>query len=150
MANTIPSPEIVGRLRSCSKVKLTNAKAGRMITYTSGCPKNQKRCWNTTGSDEDSKLRDSSSEKLRLRSRKRTVIPAPRTGKVVNSNTDTTAIAHVKMSFHSAGTPELRARVKLTRKVADPNSELSPSTCRNSMAKLIAEDGLYSPPESGK
>ena len=29
---------------------LTMPKAGRIMMYTSGCPKNQKMCWNITGS----------------------------------------------------------------------------------------------------
>ena len=52
-------------------------KAGRMRMYTSGWPKNQKRCWYRTGSPPPT---GSKNVVLRFRSVRSIVIPAARTG----------------------------------------------------------------------
>lgn len=57
---------------------LTTPKAGRIKAYTSGWPKNQNRCWKSTGSPPPLA---SKNDVLRLRSNRSIVIPPARTGR---------------------------------------------------------------------
>lgn len=57
---------------------------GRIKIYTSGCPKNQKRCWYKMGSPPPA---GSKKVVFRLRSVSSIVIPAARTGSERSSST---------------------------------------------------------------
>jgi len=50
MAYTIPKYPKIGLPENCATICETIPKAGMIIMYTSGCPKNQKRCWYKIGS----------------------------------------------------------------------------------------------------
>lgn len=57
-------------------------KAGNIKIYTSGCPKNQNKCWYKIGSPPPEGLKK---ELLKLRSVSNIVIPAANTGKDNNN-----------------------------------------------------------------
>ena len=69
---------------------LINLILGRIRTYTSGCLKNQNKCWNKIGS---LLLTGSKKVVLKLRSRRSIVIPLASTGKDKTSKRLVTAIA---------------------------------------------------------
>lgn len=75
-----------------TSIQETIPNAGRMMTYTSGCPKYQNRCWNTSGSPRS--VGDTNAVLVVL-SRSSRVIPAPSTGRVSNNRTDAVSIHHV-------------------------------------------------------
>lgn len=66
---------------------------GRMRIYTSGCPKNQKRCWYRIGSPPPA---GSKKVVFRFRSVSSIVIPAARTGKESRRSTAVTRTAQTK------------------------------------------------------
>jgi hypothetical protein len=70
---------------------LTIPKAGNINTYTSGCPKNQKRCWNKTGSPPPTGMKYTVAVFL---SKIIIVIAAAKTGKDSKSRNDVISIDH--------------------------------------------------------
>lgn len=70
---------------------LISPNAGRIKIYTSGCPKNQNKCWNNTGSPPPT---GSKNVVLKLRSNKSMVIAPANTGSDNNSKTNVTNILH--------------------------------------------------------
>jgi hypothetical protein len=80
----------------------------------------------------------------------KSVIPAPRIGKVVTSKKDTIAIdQEIRQNFRS-GIPIDLANCNETRNVIAPNSEDKPRTWRNKIAIETALALLKSTPVSGK
>jgi len=66
-------------------------KAGNIKIYTSGCPKNQNKCWNKIGSPPE---KGSKKLLLKLRSNKSIVIAPANTGKDNNNKNAVTNIVH--------------------------------------------------------
>lgn len=66
-------------------------KPGRMRIYTSGCPKNQNKCWYRIGSPPPE---GSKNVVFKFRSVRSIVIPAARTGRDNRSRTAVTKTAH--------------------------------------------------------
>ena len=66
-------------------------KPGRIIIYTSGCPKNQNRCWYRTGSHPPA---GSKKVVLKFRSVNSIVIAPARTGTAKRSKITVTKILH--------------------------------------------------------
>lgn len=50
IAPDMPKTPKTGRAACIEITLLTIPKAGKIKTYTSGCPKNQNKCWNRMGS----------------------------------------------------------------------------------------------------
>lgn len=67
-------------------------KAGITSMYTSGCPKNQNRCWNNMGSPPPA---GSKNVVLKFRSVNNIVIPPARTGRASTSKNAVKKIAQI-------------------------------------------------------
>jgi len=89
LANIIPLRPNRFLLEKCTTASLTIPKAGSIITYTSGCPKNQNKCWNSIGSPPPA---GSKNEVFRCRSVSNLVTPPANTGRAKSSNTEVTRI----------------------------------------------------------
>lgn len=120
-----------------------------MMTYTSGCPKNQNRCWNATGSDPSIEFPRSEGA-LPVLSSRSNVMPLPKIGKVVTRSTETTKIAHPTKQKCRTECPTDLAIARLTRKVTAPNSDERPSTWRKNTPMETAAEEEKSIPVSGK
>ena len=77
-------------------------------------------------------------------------MPAPKTGKLVSSKTETTATAQLTKSSAIVEIPLTRARTRVAKKVTAPASELRPKRCRLKIAIEIASDDEKSIPVRGK
>jgi len=107
MAYTIPKLPKISFLPQINITEwLTTPKAGRIKAYTSGCPKNQNKCWNKTGSPPPLA---SKKEVLRFRSRRSMVIPPARTGRDKTKSNPVIIIDQVKSVILSklTSTPRL-------------------------------------------
>lgn len=100
--------------------------------YTSGCPKNQNKCWYNTGFPPPE-----GSKKLVLifRSVNNIVIAPASTGKEVTSKTAVIPKAHTnKGKWPRVKEGVLRAQKIVDKKLIDPKIELAPATWRLKIA----------------
>ena len=103
-----------------------------MRIYTSGCPKNQKRCWYSTGFPPPA---GSKKEVLKLRSVRSIVIAPARTGRLVISRTEVTAIAQIIRGMRSNEMSEaVREQTIVVKKLILPKMEEIPATWRLKIA----------------
>ena len=105
---------------------------GRIRMYTSGCPKNQKRCWYRTGSPPPP---GSKKDVLRLRSVRSIVIPPARTGRDRRSSSTVNPTAHTKRGMRSRVIPSERMLMIVLIKLIAPRIEEAPAMWREKMAK---------------
>ncbi len=80
--------------------------------------KNQNKCWNATGSPPESAANFIKPEYPNCRSKKKinnTVIPAPKTGRVVINNIDTKNIEQIIKSQFKLLIPEFRLNWRLLK-----------------------------------
>lgn len=104
-----------------------------MRMYTSGCPKNQKRCWYSTGFPPPA---GSKKEVLKLRSVRSIVIAPARTGRLVISRTEVTAIAQIIRGMRSNEMSEaVREQTIVVKKLILPKMEEIPATWRLKIAR---------------
>jgi len=112
----------------------TNPNPGRMRMYTSGCPKNQKRCWYRIGSPPPA---GSKNEVLKLRSVNSIVIAPAKTGNERSSKIAVINTDHTKSGIRSKDIPIGRILVIVVMKLIAPRIEEAPARCREKMARSI-------------
>src|SRR5919107_106277 len=94
-------------------------KPGRIRMYTSGCPKNQNRCWNITGSPPPA-----ASKKwvLKLRSVSSMVIAPASTGSESSSRNTVTRIDHTNSGIRCRVMPGARMLKMVVMKLMAPRT----------------------------
>lgn len=111
---------------------LITPKPGMIRIYTSGCPKNQKRCWYRIGSPPPA---TSKKEVLKFLSVRIIVIPPARTGRESNNNTAVTTTAHPNKANLWSLIPGLLIFNIVVMKFIAPNKLLIPDKWRANIAK---------------
>lgn len=108
---------------------------GKIIIYTSGCPKNQKRCWNNTRSPPPT---TSKKEVLKLRSNKIIVTPPASIGNVKINKIE----VNIKPHINSNQNTKLKNFFLHTNKVPTTFKEFkileTPSKCTEKIVKSQA------------
>jgi hypothetical protein len=100
--------------------------------YTSGCPKNQKRCWNKIGSPPPAV---SKNEVLKFLSVKSIVIAPANTGKDNNNSTAVITTAHPNKANLCNLIPGVLILAIVVIKFIAPNKLLTPDKCKANIAK---------------
>src|SRR3954470_23149313 len=125
---------------------LTIPKAGRIMMYTSGWPKNQNRCWNSTGSPPPA---GSKNAVQKLRSQISMVIAPASTGTASTSRNAVTSSDQMNSGILCSVMPGARMLKMVTMKFIDPSSELMPARCSANSVQSMPIPGSYMPPDSG-
>jgi hypothetical protein len=111
----------------------TIPKPGKIRTYTSGWPKNQNKCWYSTGFPPPE---GSKKEVLKLRSVKSIVIAPANTGKVVNRRKAVTPKHQIIKGIRSILTIlVVREQIIVVRKLILPKIEEIPARCKLKIAR---------------
>lgn len=97
---------------------------GRIKMYTSGWPKNQKRCWNRSRSPPPS---GEKKEVLKLRSVRSMVIAPANTGRAIRRRRTVMATDQANRGMRSRVIPGARAWKMVTRKLTAPAMEEAPA-----------------------
>jgi len=105
---------------------------GRIRIYTSGCPKNQNRCWYKIGSPPPA---GSKNEVLRFRSVSSIVIAPARTGSDRRRRTTVITTAHTNRGIRSRRNPLHRMLMTVVIKLIAPRIEDAPAKCKEKMAR---------------
>lgn len=105
---------------------------GKMRMYTSGCPKNQNKCWYKIGSPPPS---GSKKEVLMFRSVRSIVIAPAKTGREKRSKNEVTIIDQTNKGIRSMIIPEKRITKIVVIKLIDLKIEETPPKCKEKMAK---------------
>jgi hypothetical protein len=113
-------------------VVLTIPNPGIIRIYTSGCPKNQKRCWYNIGSPPPAA---SKKDVLKFLSVKTIVIAPAKTGNDNNSNTAVTTTAQPNRANLCNFIPGLLILSIVDIKLIAPNKLLIPDKCKANIAK---------------
>lgn len=92
--------------------------------YTSGCPKNQNRCWYRIGSPPPA---GSKKEVLRFRSVSSIVMAPARTGRDNNNNTTVIVTAHTNRGIRSKRSPCQRILITVVIKFTAPKIDEAPA-----------------------
>jgi hypothetical protein len=101
----------------------TQPKAGRIRMYTSGCAKNQKRCWNSTLSPPNARSKvgiDSEPSRITLNS------PPVSTGSVVTNRIDVIKTDHTKEETFIRLSPGERIATMVAQKFREVTNEATP------------------------
>ena len=114
--------------------------------YTSGCPKNQNKCWYSTGSPPPL---GSKKEVLRLRSVRSIVIAPARTGRDNSSKIAVSITDHGNRDVFSDLWNLIRIFRMVAMKFAAPRIELTPAKWREKMVKSTAGPEWAKLEESG-
>src|SRR3954467_11042559 len=117
---------------------LTMPKPGKIRMYTSGWPKNQNRCWNSTGSTPPSAEK---SVVPKLRSVSSMVIAPASTGSASSSRNTVTRIDHTNSGILCSVMPGARMLKIVVMKLMAPRIEEAPARCSDRMAKSTAGPG---------
>jgi hypothetical protein len=104
----------------------------RLILSTSGCPKNQNRCWNKIGSPPPAV---SKNDVLKFLSVNSIVIAPAKTGKVNNNNTAVITTAHPNKANLCNLIPGVLILTIVVMKLIAPNKLLTPDKCKAKIAK---------------
>jgi hypothetical protein len=104
----------------------------RLIILTSGCPKNQNRCWNNIGSPPPA---TSKNEVLKFLSVNIIVIPPANTGKDNNNNMAVITTAHPNRANLCNFIPGVLIFAIVVMKFIAPNKLLTPDRCKANIAK---------------
>jgi len=104
----------------------------RLIYFTSGCPKNQKRCWNNIGSPPPA---TSKNDVLKFLSVNTIVIPPANTGNDNKSNTAVITTAHPNKANLCNLIPGVLMFTIVVIKFIDPNKLLTPVKCKVNIAR---------------
>jgi hypothetical protein len=113
-------------------VVLIIPKPGIIRMYTSGCPKNQKRCWNKIGSPPPAV---SKNDVLKFLSVNTIVIPPANTGNDNNNNTAVITTAHPNKANLWSLIPGVLILTIVVIKLIAPNKLLTPERCKAKIAK---------------
>ena len=100
--------------------------------YTSGCPKNQNRCWYKIGSPPPA---GSKNEVFKLRSVSNIVIAPAKTGKDNKSKIAVITTDHTKRGMRSIVIPLVRILMVVVMKFTAPKIEETPAKCSEKIAK---------------
>jgi len=101
-------------------------KNGKAMTYTSGCPKNQKRCCHRIGPP----FAASKIWAPRARSASRTSRPADRTGKTTSTMIEVMRIFQEKIGIRNIVMPGVRMRMIVVTKLTAPRMDDKPRRYR--------------------
>jgi len=101
-------------------------KPGRIRMYTSGCPKNQNKCWYRIGSPPPA---GSKNDVFRLRSVNNIVIAPARTGKESKSKMAVRKTDHTNNGVRSHVIPTVRILIIVVMKLIAPRIEETPAKC---------------------
>jgi hypothetical protein len=113
-------------------VVLIIPKPGIINMYTSGCPKNQKRCWYKIGSPPPA---TSKNDVLKFLSVNTIVNPPANTGKDNNNKTAVTTTAHPNKANLCNLIPGLLILSIVVIKLIAPNRLLIPDKCKAKIAR---------------
>jgi len=102
-------------------------KPGRIKMYTSGCPKNQNKCWYKIGSPPPA---GSKKDVFKLRSVKSMVIAPARTGKDKSSKIAVKNTDHTNRGVRSHVIPTVRILIIVVIKLIAPKIDETPARCR--------------------
>jgi hypothetical protein len=105
---------------------------GMIKIYTSGCPKNQNKCWNKIGSPPPA---TSKNEVLKFLSVNIIVIPPANTGNDNNNNTAVITTAHPNNANLCKLIPGVLILAIVVIKFTAPNKLLTPDKCKANIAK---------------
>src|SRR3569623_2765212 len=105
---------------------------GKIIIYTSGCPKNQNKCWYKIGSPPPA---CSKNEVLKFLSVKSIVIAPAKTGKDSNNKTAVSRTDHTNNGSLCIIMPGALMLKIVVIKFTAPNKDETPATCKLNMAK---------------
>jgi len=103
---------------------LTKPKPGKIKIYTSGCPKNQNKCWNNTGSPPPA---GSKNEVFKFRSNNSIVMPPAKTGKLRTKRKAVTQTLIKNKGILYQVIEGLFRLLIVQRKLIDPAMELTPA-----------------------
>lgn len=107
-------------------------KPGIIRIYTSGCPKNQNKCWYRMGSPPPA---GSKNEVFRFRSVSSMVIAPARTGRDSSNRTTVITTAHTNRGIRSSCIPCHRMLITVVIKFTAPKIEDAPAKCSEKMAR---------------
>jgi len=99
-------------------------KPGRIKIYTSGCPKNQNKCWYKIGSPPPA---GSKNDVFRFRSVRSIVIAPARTGRDRSRRTTVITTAHTNRGIRSKRNPDHRILITVVIKLIAPKIEDAPA-----------------------
>lgn len=105
---------------------------GRMRMYTSGCPKNQNRCWNSTGSPPPP---GSKKVVFRFRSVSSIVMAAASTGSASRSITAVINTDHTNKGMLNIGIDLGFILMHVVMKLIAPRMDEAPAKCREKIAR---------------
>ena len=105
---------------------------GKIKMYTSGCPKNQNKCWYKIGSPPPAGLKK---EVLKFRSVKSIVIAPAKTGRDKRRRIAVSKTDQTNRGIRSKIIPVDRILMMVVIKFADPKIEEAPAKWREKMAK---------------
>jgi hypothetical protein len=106
--------------------------AGSIKIYTSGCPKNQNKCWYKIGSPPPV---ISKKVVLKFLSVSSIVIAPASTGKDNNSKIAVTLAPHTNKGIRNKCIPGVLILNTVVRKLIDPNNEERPAKCNEKIAR---------------
>src|SRR5882672_2099548 len=113
-------------------------KAGKIMMYTSGWPKNQNKCWNSSGSPPPSGAKN---VVPKLRSVSSMVMPPASTGSASSSRNTVTKIDHTNSGILCNVMPGARMLKMVVMKLMAPRIEEAPARWIDRMAKSTAGPG---------
>ena len=108
-------------------------KPGKIRIYTSGWPKNQKRCWNNTGSPPPA---GSKNLVLKFRSRRSIVIAPARTGRARINKTTVTLTDQLNNETWCIINKWHRILKIVLKKLIEPIIDEAPAKCREKNSKI--------------
>src|SRR5262249_22856274 len=127
-----------GFFEKVETIWLIMPKPGTMRMYTSGWPKNQNRCWNSTGSPPPS-----AAKKVvpKLRSVSSMVMAPASTGSDSSSRNTVTRIDHTNSGILCRVMPGARMLKMVVMKLMAPRIDEAPARCSDRIAKSTAGPG---------
>lgn len=132
IAYTIPKyPKVCFRENTVTTCD-TIPNPGKIKIYTSGCPKNQNKCWYNTGSPPPA---GSKNEVLKFRSVNNIVIAPAKTGKDNNNKTAVILTAQQNNGNRCIVIPGDRMFMIVVIKLIAPKIDEAPAKCKEKMAK---------------
>jgi hypothetical protein len=119
-------------------ISLIKPKAGKIDIYTSGCPRNQNKCWNNNKSPP---LNGSKKEQLKCLSNIIIVIHPANTGRLIINNNE---VKNIDQQYKGKNKNELIIERledfnKVTIELIDPNKLLNPTMCKEKNIRSIEE-----------
>ena len=125
---------------------LTIPNAGKINIYTSGCPKNQNKCWYKIGSPPP---RGKKKEVLKFRSANSIVIAPAKTGRDKSSNIVVMNMDQTKSGIRSIRIPRAFIFQVVEIKFMEPAIEDAPARCKLKIAKSTDGVGCASIADKG-